>query len=277
MLLPYVLALLAVGYLVTPFVWLVGASFMSEKEVTAGRWFPRKPVLSNYRTYAAATTSKDVGDATARSFLPALRNSIGVAVFVTLFNLVLGSLAAYGLARINTRGNMVLLLFYLISRSVPAVATMVPTYLLMQQFGLLDSPLSIILAHIAFTLPFTVWMLKGYFQTVPVDLEKAARVDGCSRLKSLVRVFLPITAPGLVAAGIFAFIFSWGEFLYALLFSTTLASKTIPVVASEFVAEIDIPFPLVAAGGVIAVLLPVVLAFLFQRFIVRGIGGAVTG
>jgi multiple sugar transport system permease protein len=288
--LTYLLALLACGYLLAPFAWLVGASLSSEKEFTdQARIFPAKPTFQAYAPYSplqgpepmlspgeARDTRLALGLEIARGFVPAVGNSILIAVCVALINLCLGSLAAYGLARIHTRGNLALLLFYLVSRSIPAVAIMIPMYLLMKSAGLLDNPLAVILAHSTFTLPFTVWLLKGYFQTIPVDLERAARVDGCSRLKSLVRVFLPVTAPGLVAAGIFSFIFSWGEFLYALLFTTRYA-RPVTVLVSDFISEIDIPFPLVAAGGVLAVILPVLLAFLFQRFIVRGIGGAVTG
>lgn len=285
----YLLALLASAYLIAPFLWLVGASLTSEKESTLGRLFPRKPTGAAYQAYSpiappdtpadpakARDTSVALGLETARGFLPAIANSAVIALSVALVNLVLGSLAAYGLARIPTRGGLALLLFYLVSRSVPAVAIMIPMYLLIKNAGLLDTQLAVILAHSTFTLPFTIWLLKGYFQTVPLDLERAARVDGCSRLKALARVFLPVTTPGLVAAGIFSFIFSWGEFLYALLFTTRYA-RPVTVLVSDFVAEIDIPFPMVAAGGVIAVLLPVLLAFVFQRFIVRGIGGAVTG
>jgi multiple sugar transport system permease protein len=284
----YGFALLAAAYLTLPFVWLLGASLSSEAEFTEGRLFPGRVVTDAYAAYVPAAltpppppgdardTAKVLGLETARGFLPAIGNSILIATAVTLLNLFLGSLAAYGLARVHTRGNLTLMLFYLVSRSIPAVALMIPMYLLIQQVGLLDNPLAVILAHSTFTLPFTIWLLKGYFHTVPVDLERAARVDGCSRIKSLFRVFLPVTTPALVAAGIFSFIFSWGEFLYALLFTTRFA-RPVTVLVSDFVAELEIPFPLVAAGGVIAVVVPVVLAFVFQRYIVRGIGGAVTG
>jgi multiple sugar transport system permease protein len=287
--LTHALALLAVAYLVLPFLWLVGASLSTEREFTRGRVFPTRPSTQAYaayaplpppaappRTGAARDTALALGLETARGFVPAMGNSLLIAACVALINLCFGALAAYGLARVHTRANLALLVFYLVSRSIPAVALMIPMYLLIKNAGLLDNPLAVILAHSTFTLPFTVWLLKGYFHTVPVDLERAARVDGCSRLKALLRVFLPVTAPGLVAAGIFSFISSWGEFLYALLFTTRYA-RPVTVLVSDFVAELDIPFPLIAAGGVIAVLLPVLLAFLFQRFIVRGIGGAVTG
>jgi multiple sugar transport system permease protein len=287
--LQYALVAAACLYLLAPFAWLLGASLSTEAEFSRGRVFPSRPTLEAYAAYlpAAADTAPPpveeareggliLGLETARGFLPAIGNSILIALMVTFSNLWFGSLAAYGLARVQTRANLLLMLFYLVSRSVPAVALMIPMYLLVKQVGLLDNPLAVILAHTTFTLPFTIWLLKGYFQTVPVDLERAARVDGCSRLKALARVFLPVTAPGLVAAGIFSFIFSWGEFLYALLFTTRFA-RPVTVLVSDFISEIDIPFPLVAAGGVIAVALPVLLAFVFQRFIVRGIGGAVTG
>ncbi|MFN3653633.1 MAG: carbohydrate ABC transporter permease [Armatimonadota bacterium] len=281
----YLLALLATAYLLAPFAWLVAASFSTESELSLGRLVPTRPTADAYAAFlpaAAAPAPEDardgafLGQENARGFVPALMTSVLIALCVTLVNLCFGSLAAYALARIPTRATLPLLLFYLVSRSIPAVALMIPMYLLIKNAGLLDQPLSVILAHSTFTLPFTIWLLKGYFQTVPLDLERAARVDGCSRLKSLLRVFLPVTAPGLVAAGIFSFIFSWGEFLYAFLF-TTRHARTVTVLVSDFVSEIDIPFPLIAAGGVLAVLLPVVLAFLFQRYIVRGLGGAVTG
>lgn len=283
----YLLALLACAYLVGPFLWLVGASLSSEAEFTRGRLWPHRPTAAAYRPYWPVREPEPVpgtpregglvlGVEIARAFVPAVGNSLLISGCVMLLNLLLGAPAAYGLARIQSRAAMPLLLFYLVSRSVPAVALMIPMYLMVQRFGLVDNPLSVILAHATATLPFTIWLLKGYFQTVPLDLERAARVDGCSRLRSLVRVFLPVTTPGLVAAGIFAFIFSWGEFLYALLFTTRFA-RPVTVLVSDFIAEIDIPFPLIAAGGVLAVVVPVVLAFLFQRFIVRGISGAVTG
>lgn len=272
------LVLVSIGYLVGPFLWLLGTSFMNEKEVQVGRWVPREPTLANYAAFLAPDRqTAELGLATARKFVPSIGNSLLVAAWVTAANLLIGSLAAYALARLPFRGSVGVLLFYLGSRSIPGVAIMIPMYLMMQAGGLLDTRFAVILAHLGFTLPFTIWLLKGYFQTVPVDLERAARVDGCSRLHALFRIFLPVTAPGLVATAVFCFVSSWGEFLFALLFTTTMNSKTVPVLASEFIAEIEIPFGLVAAGGVLSVLLPVALAFLFQRLIVQGIGGSVTG
>lgn len=284
---PVALTLLACLYLVGPVLWLAGAALSTDTEFAVHSLYPRTPVIRNFAAYVSPPPqARDVGSArdtalvlgleTARSFLPAMLSSFLVGLVVVAVNLVLGSVAAYALARVASPWSEPLLLFYLVSRSIPAVAIMIPMYLLLRGWGLLDHPLAVVLAHSTFTLPFTIWMLKGYFHTVPLDLERAARVDGCSQAKALLRVFLPVTTPGLVAAGIFSFVFSLGEFLYALLFTTRFA-RTAPVVLSDFISEVEIPFPLVAAGGILAVVLPVVLAFAFQRLLVRGIGGAVTG
>lgn len=274
----YIYAFAAVIYLTLPFAWVAAVSFMPEREVTQQRWWPEEPTIGNYNLYFDVDgRAADVGAAIARQFPRAIANSLIIGTAVMFLNLTCGSLAAYALARLSFRGNLLLLLFYLGSRSVPGVAIMIPMYLLMRSYGLLDTHLSVILSHTTFTLPFTIWILKGYFQTVPLDLERAARVDGCTPLGALLRVFLPVTTPGLVAVGIFAFIASWGEFLFALLFTTTIASRPVTVLASDFAQELQVPFTVIAAGGVLVILLPLVLSFLFQRLIIQGIGGSVTG
>ncbi len=274
----YALVILATLYIVTPFLWVVSVSFMHEREANQRHWIPREATLENYEMYFATQgRSAEIGAATARQFPRAIINSLIIGSSVMFINLLFGSMAAYALARVNFGGNLFLLLFYIGSRSVPGVAIMIPMYLVIRSYGLLDTHLAVILAHSTFTLPFTIWILKGYFQTVPLDLERAARVDGCTRLGALFRVFLPLTAPGMIAVGIFSFIASWGEFLFALLFTSTIFSKPVTVVASDFAQELQVPFTIVAAGGVLVILLPIILAFIFQRFIIHGIGGAVTG
>jgi multiple sugar transport system permease protein len=274
----YTLVLLATLYIVTPFLWVVSVSFMQEREANQRHWIPREPTSENYTAYfRTKSRSAEIGAATARQFPRAIANSLIIGGAVMFINLFFGAMAAYALARVSFGGNLALLLFYLGSRSVPGVAIMIPMYLVIRSYGLLDTHLAVILAHATFTLPFTIWILKGYFQTVPLDLERAARVDGCTRMGALFRVFLPVTAPGMIAVGIFSFIASWGEFLFALLFTSTIFSKPVTVLASDYAQELQVPFTLVAAGGVLVVLLPILLAFIFQRFIIHGIGGAVTG
>ena len=260
----YLLSFLAMLYLVTPFLWVVLVSFMEEREANQHHWNPRQPTFDNYWPYlskgSVTAEDKTVGDAvggfTARQFPRAIINSLLNASLVMAMNLFFGSLAAYALAR---------------------VAIMVPMYLLIRGYGLLDTHLAIILAHTTFTLPFTIWILKGYFQTIPIDLERSARIDGCTRLGALFRVFMPVATPGMIAVGVFAFISSWGEFFFALLLTSSIGSKPVTVLISDFAQELQVDFTLIAAGGVLVVLIPIVLAFIFQRFIIHGIGGAVTG
>ena len=281
----YLLSFLSMLYLVTPFLWVVLVSFMEEREANQHHWIPRHPTFDNYWPYlskgSVTAEDKTVGDAvggfTARQFPRAIINSLLNASLVMAMNLFFGSLAAYALARVDFSGKFVLLLFYLGTRSVPGVAIMVPMYLLIRGYGLLDTHLAIILAHTTFTLPFTIWILKGYFQTIPIDLERSARIDGCTRLGALFRVFMPVATPGMIAVGVFAFISSWGEFFFALLLTSSIGSKPVTVLISDFAQELQVDFTLIAAGGVLVVLIPIVLAFIFQRFIIHGIGGAVTG
>ena len=161
---------------------------------------------------------------------------------------------------------------------VPALAIMVSLYLVFQTLGLLDTLLALILSYLTFTVPYSVWIMASYFRSIPRDLEDAARVDRCNWINMMLRVFLPVASPGLVACAMFAFMSSWGEFLYALLFTSTMNSKTMPIIIASFVTDVDTSPVLMNAGGVLAVIPPLVLALIFQRLIVSGItAGAVKG
>ena len=138
--------------------------------------------------------------------------------------------------------------------------------------------LSLIITYTGFTLPFSIWILRSYFVSVPRDLEDAARVDRCNRFNMMVRIFLPVVAPALGATAIFAFVASWGEFLYAVIFTSTTAAKTITVAVAQLATDIMIQKTLVATGGVLAVIIPIGLALIFQRMLVQGIAsGSVKG
>ncbi len=167
---------------------------------------------------------------------------------------------------------------YLATRMVPALAIMVSLYLIFQTLGLLDTLAALVLSYLTFTVPYSVWIMASYLRTIPRELEDAALVDGCNWGSMMLRVFLPVATPGLVACAMFAFMSSWGEFLYALLFTSTLSSKTMPIVIAGFVTDVNTSPTLMNAGGVLAVIPPLVLALLFQRMLVRGIAaGAVKG
>lgn len=159
---------------------------------------------------------------------------------------------------------------------VPGIALIVPLYLVIKTYGLLDHLSSLIVTYLTFTLPFTVWLLKSYFQGIPRELEDAALIDGCTWTQMVLRILLPVAAPGLVAAAMFAFMMAWNDYLYAVILTSTIASKTAPVVVAGFATDVTTERTLMATGGVMAVIPPLVLAFIFQRFIVQGLtAGAV--
>lgn len=270
-------------WIVLPFAWLVLTSLMTEAESLSvpPHWIPDYITFDNYIAFVDPTilgNQQLAGGGAAQGAARAMLNSTIVALSVAILNMIIGSLAGYAFARLHFRGSAVLLMTYLATRMVPALAIMVSLYLIFQTLALLDTLFALILSYLTFTVPYSVWIMASYFRTIPRDLEDAARVDRCNWINMMLRVFLPVASPGLVACGMFAFMSSWGEFLYALLFTSTLNSRTMPIIIASFVTDVTASPTLMSAGGVLAVLLPLGLALIFQRLIVSGItAGAVKG
>jgi multiple sugar transport system permease protein len=276
-------SILFILWIVLPFGWIVLTSLMTEAESMSvpPHWIPDYITFDNYLAFlnpALLGNRRLAGGGAAEGALRALLNSGIVSLSVGILNIIIGSLAGYAFARLNFRGSVALLFAYLATRMVPALAIMVSLYLIFQAVGLLDTLLALILSYLTFTVPYSVWIMASYFRTIPRDLEDAARVDRCNWTNMMLRVILPVASPGLVACGMFAFMSAWGEFLYALLFTSTLNSRTMPIVIAGFVTDVNTSPVLMNAGGVLAVLPPLVLALIFQRLIVSGItAGAVKG
>ena len=166
----------------------------------------------------------------------------------------------------------------LATRVIPDIALVVPFFLFIHKLGLLDNLWSLIITYLAITVPFSVFVLLSYFESLPDELDKAARVDGCSRLQTLIYVFLPLAVPSLVAVVLFTFLTSWNEFLLALMFTQTPASQTMPIIVASFASDFTISFSFINAAGALAIIPPVILAIMFQRYIVSGLtAGAVKG
>lgn len=267
------------AYVLAPFSWLVLTSFMHERDALSvpPQWIPNEPTLENYAIFITPSGSRAiVGSKAAEQTLPSMANSLIAALGTALLNLVLGTLAGYGLARQRFRGRVGLLLLYLGSRMVPGIALIVPLYLTIKTLGLLDHLSALVVTYLTFTLPFTIWLLKSYFQGIPRALEEAALVDGCTWPRMMVKVLLPVAMPGLIAAAMFAFMTAWNDYLFAVILTSTMAAKTMPVVVAGFATDVTTERTLMAAGGVLAVIPPLVLAFVFQRLIVQGLtAGAV--
>jgi multiple sugar transport system permease protein len=279
----YTISLIVALWIILPFSWIVISSFMHEVDAIAipPEFIPSRPTLDNYLAFflpEKLEANRFIGQGAAQDAPRALLNSTVVAVCIVLINLALGSMAGYAFARLRFRGNVGLLVFYLGSRMVPPLAVMIALYGLIQSLHLLDTLGALVLTYTTFTIPYSIWILQSYFRTIPIELEDAARVDGCNWLSMMLRIFLPVASPALVATAIFAFLSSWGEFLYALIFTTSMNSKTMPIIVSQFVTDIDTSPVLLSASGVLAVIPPLVLALVFQKLIITGIAaGAVKG
>ena len=266
-------------YILAPFCWLLLSSFMHEQDALSvpPHWIPKDPTLSNYLSFFnPSETRAVVGSRAIEQTLPGMLNSFIAAVGTAVVNLVLGTLAGYSLARFKFRGRGTLLGIYLGSRMLPGIALIVPLYLTIKAFGLLDHLTALIATYVTFTLPFTIWLLKNYFQAIPRSLEEAALIDGCTWPQMVVKVLLPTALPGLIAASMFAFMTAWNDYLFAVILTSTTASKTMPVVVAGFATDVTTERTLMATSGVLAIIPPLVLAFLFQRLIVQGLtSGAV--
>jgi multiple sugar transport system permease protein len=275
-----VLTLLSVPVLLFvffPLLWLLSASLSTQVELYAvpPHWIPQHPTLQNYVDIifpSLATSSVP------RTFAVSIWNSFKIASIVTIICIAIGSLAAYALVRIPFRLNRTIQLGILATRMIPEVSLILPLFLIASTLDLINKPSVLVIAYLSFALPYAIWLLAAYFQTIPVELEDAARLDGCTRLGILFRVIMPISVPGLVSTSMFVFLVAWDEFFYALIFTSTLAAKTAPVAIAEFVGRYVVNINGMMAGGILAALPPVLLALLFQRYIIRGMtAGAVKG
>jgi len=259
------LALLALALVITllPVYWMAITSLKTQVEVFASppTFVPQRPTSENYVSLFA---NRNMG--------AYLLNSLIVVGASVLLALVVGSLAAYALARFRMgRLNDRLSFLVLSPLMIPPIAIVVPIFLILQQVGLLNKHLGLILVYTAFNLPFVVWMMRSFFQEVPIDLEEAAMVDGASRLSAFWHIMLPLAAPGLVATAIFAIIVTYNEFFFALTLTSTPAAATLPVGTAALIGKTQTLFGEMAAAGVVATAPIVFFALLVQRHLVRGL------
>jgi multiple sugar transport system permease protein len=307
-LLLYVIVILMAIWSLMPFLYMMNISLMDTVEVISAppKWFPWPPkfaewelVLTGEKKYFAGGTyavekyadEEGVGTRSTGGFeagvtahrIPfAMIRSIIVALGTTILNLIIGSFAGYGMARYPNFGfvNQTLNLL-MITRMLPGLALLIPFFILYRVTGLLNTLHGLIIAYTSFILPLTVWVMRGYFSTVPRSLEWSAQVDGCNWFQAFWRIFLPVAGPGLVAAGIFTFLVAWNEFLFALILvpKDNVQTVTLAIVglATTLRHRID-DYPALYVGGMIAVIPPVFIAFVFQRYLIQGmLSGAMKG
>lgn len=205
-------------------------------------------------------------------------NSVIVSAFAVIASLALGSLAAYALARLSFRGRSALLFFTVALLSVPLPSLLVPTFMLLANIHLTNSLIGLGLLYTAYQLPIVIWMLYGYFGSLPIELERAAMIDGCSRLRTLIKVVLPLSGPGLVAAGLFVLTFAWNDFVVAVVMISIEDAKTLPVAIYGYLGFYGRDWGPLTAAAMLSVV-PVIAIFVaFQRFFLSGMtAGGVKG
>jgi multiple sugar transport system permease protein len=245
-----------------PFYWMVATSLKKDKEIYGfeATLIPRQPTLGNYVRLFTTTP-----------FMKYVRNSTIIAVGTTVFSLVFGCLGAYALARLRFPGRGLIARGLVVTYLVPPSLLFIPLFAVMSTLALIDTHQGLVLAYLGFSVPFATWLLMGYFRSVPVELEEAALVDGCTRFGSLVRVILPMSLPALAVVAFFAFTQSWNEFLYANVFVNSVEVRTITTGLTLFVVE-DVFFwgPMMGASFLSA-LPPLLLYLVFQRWVVKGL------
>jgi multiple sugar transport system permease protein len=234
---------------------------------------PQSLTLDNY-AYILVPQGVSGGQSAveATRVISSIWNSVIVAVCVTAINVALGSLAGYAFSRNGSnrflRGSLWALM---LTRMTPSLALILPFFIVFKSLDLIDTRTALVIAYCSLILPLSTWMMRSYFEGMPPNLEKAALVDGCTRLQMIRKIVLPVARPGLVAAGIFCFLVSWNEFIFALILTSTPQSKTIPVIIAGFLVQLRFyDYGPMFAASVLAVLPPVVITLAFQRYLVRG-------
>lgn len=263
----FVLAVVLMLFAITPVLWFITVSFQPKEIVQAGGLTLNfKPSFENYiNVFSKMKYFKFIG------------NSSIICFTSTLLVVVLASLAAYGFTRKNTDTTRSMSYWILSNRMFPPIAIVIPVYLMMSKFTLLDTFYGIILVYVAANLPFAVWMLISFFEDIPISLDEASIVDGCSKLQTLRKIIMPLAGPGILSTGIFVFVLTWSEFLMALLLTST-NTKTLPVAIAAFINDRGIEWGSMSAAGTVLIVPLAIMFYSIQKYLVRGMGfGAVKG
>lgn len=248
--------------LVFPLLWMISTSFKPGNEIFTKipRWIPKQPTIENYRFMLLHTT-----------YPVYYLNTLKVSIITTVFALVISVFAGYSLSRFRFRGRGFLGVLIIAVQMFPYVLLVIPMFIVMRSLGLINTHLSLIIAYSTFALPFSTWMLKGYFDTISVSLEEAAIIDGCRRSQILFRIILPLSAPGLVAVAMFTFILGWREYIYALAFTRSEKLRLLTVGLALMQGQHGrISWGQIMSGAVLACI-PAILVFtILQKYMVQG-------
>jgi ABC-type glycerol-3-phosphate transport system permease component len=266
-LLTYLVVFASLIFFIAPMLWIAYTSFRTEGSIFTGQVISslHDYTLQNYQTILSVT-----------DFPLYFLNSIEIGSVVTLFSLVVSIIGAYGLSRFDIRGKNTLIVGIFSTQMFPQVLLMIPLYVVIFDLGLLDKVIGVVLGQMILVLPFQVWMLKGYFDNLPPDLDEAARIDGCNIPQRLFYVILPVAAPGIAVAAFYSFVVSWGDYLIVSVISQSQRTATVTLIIQRLSASLLVRWGQVAAVTVLAIV-PTILLFSFiQSRLVEGLtAGAV--
>jgi multiple sugar transport system permease protein len=253
--------LVVLAFALFPFYWMVSSSLKDQTDLLASPpvWL-FTPTLANYQAIFAD-----------QNVTNAILNSLIVATSTTFLSVLLGTPAAYALARFEFRGKADLWFWFISNRMVSPIVLALPVYMLSRQIGLLNTYWVLMLVYLTFCLPIVVWICTDQFRSIPRDLEQSARLEGATQFDIFWRIYLPLGIPGVAVSAIFAFIFSWNELLYALVLINSQGLKTAPVIATNFMSGYELPWGKIMATGTLIVLPVTVFALVVSRHMVRGL------
>jgi multiple sugar transport system permease protein len=267
-------ALLILTWCLLPVAWIISLSFKSQEAITTGSpgFLPEEGGYAGWQNYTDVLNDDQ--------FRRAIFNSIGISLIATLLSVILATLAAYAIARLEFKGKRFVLTTALIIAMFPVVALVGPLFDMWRTFGIYDTWIGLIIPYMSFTLPLAIWTLSAFFREIPWEMEQAAQVDGATSWQAFRKVIVPLAAPGVFTAAILTFFFAWNDFVFGISLTSTEAARPIPAALSFFVGQdpFNRPASLLAAGAVVSTIPIIIIVLLFQRKIVAGLtSGAVKG
>ena len=265
-----------------PVAWIISLSFKSVGETSVGsaQFLPKDPTFDNYKALWDWPFVDADPTGVERTSTKALLNSFGISLIATVLSVILATLAAYAIARLEFKGKRLVLSLALAIAMFPVVALVGPLFDMWTTFGLFNTWPGLIIPYMSFTLPLAIWTLSAFFREIPWEMEQAAQVDGATSWQAFRKVIVPLAAPGVFTAAILTFFFAWNEFVLAISLTSTTASRTVPAQMSFFVGPdpFNPPYAQLATASVIVTLPVIIIVLLFQRKIVAGLtSGAVKG
>ncbi len=278
----FILSVFILIYILSPIYWVVNSSFQRETalEDIPPNLLPNKEnfTLSHYEFLFTGFVPEDASVMIQSQYTmagtlvyPSIINSLIIAMFVTLVNVLIGFPAGHVFARYRFVGDKKVFLILMSTRLLPSISLVVPMFILLKVMNLLDTKIALVLIYIALTVPFTIWIMKAYFSNIPFEYEEAARLDGCGYLRTLTKVVIPLARPGIIAAAIFAFMTSYGEFIFANILTQTLNSKTQTVILASLAGGLSASNGMITAAATLSLLPPVLLAVIFRKQVIDGL------